>query len=136
MEAANRGAAEAKGKTIGLNIGLPFEQRPNAFTPSLNFEFRQPEVPALEAVGQLRVVESEQVQQRRVQVVDADLVLDDVEGELVRLPSLKRGFMPPATQAEPQVRRAVSCDQDFVQHARAVGEGVRVDARGLHDRQP
>ena len=40
MEAANRGAAEAGGKTIGLNIGLPLEQRPNPFiTPALNFEF-------------------------------------------------------------------------------------------------
>jgi predicted Rossmann-fold nucleotide-binding protein len=40
MEAANRGAAEARGKTIGLNIGLPFEQFPNPFiTPELNFEF-------------------------------------------------------------------------------------------------
>ena len=40
MEAANRGAFEAAGKTIGLNINLPFEQVPNDYiTPALNFEF-------------------------------------------------------------------------------------------------
>jgi uncharacterized protein (TIGR00730 family) len=40
MEAANRGAADANGKSMGFNIVLPHEQKPNAYiTPELCFQF-------------------------------------------------------------------------------------------------
>lgn len=40
MEAANLGASRAAGKSIGLNISLPFEQNPNPYiSENLGFEF-------------------------------------------------------------------------------------------------
>lgn len=39
MQAANKGASDAKAASIGLNIELPFEQKPNEFTSS-NFTFK------------------------------------------------------------------------------------------------
>ena len=40
MEAANRGAREANGQSIGLNISLPVEEAANPYiTPDLRFEF-------------------------------------------------------------------------------------------------
>lgn len=43
----------------------------------------EPEIPALEAIGQFRVIEAEKVQDRRLEIVDVDLVAGSLEAEVV-----------------------------------------------------
>jgi len=51
----------------------------------LAVEVGEAEIAALEAVGQLGVVEAQEVHERRVQVVDVNLVLDHTEAQVVAL---------------------------------------------------
>src|SRR5262249_17539743 len=60
---------------------------------------RQPEIAALEAVGQLRVIEAEAMQNGGVQVVDVDFVPHDVEAEFVGLADGDAG--PDAAAGQP-----------------------------------
>src|SRR5579864_7482277 len=46
---------------------------------------RQPEIAALEAIGQFQMIEAKQMQDRRVEVVDVDWVFDHTPTEIVRL---------------------------------------------------
>ena len=58
----------------------------------------QAEISALETIGQLGVVEAEQVQDRGVQVVHVNEVLYDVEAEIVGCPDGDAGFDTAAGQ--------------------------------------
>src|SRR5689334_18730515 len=64
----------------------------------LALHIRQTEVAALETVGELRVIEAEQVQQRRVQVVDVDFVFRGVEAEVVGLAEREAGLYAAARE--------------------------------------
>src|ERR1043166_4084999 len=59
---------------------------------------RQAEIPALEAVGELLVIETEQVQNGRVQVVDVYSVFSDVKTEFVGFTDGHSGFDAAAGQ--------------------------------------
>src|SRR6185437_2335360 len=52
----------------------------------------QTEIAALEPVSELGVIEAEAIENRRVEVVDVDLVLDDVETEVVAFPDRNAGL--------------------------------------------
>lgn len=53
--------------------------------PLHHLHIRQPELPALEPIRELLVLEAEEVEDGGVEVVDGDGVLRDVPGEVVAL---------------------------------------------------
>ena len=55
----------------------------------------QAEIAALETIGQLGVIEAQQVQQRRVQIVDVDLSFTALKPNSSVSPSVRPGFTPP-----------------------------------------
>ena len=77
-------------RNAGFNCGVPFARAPRVegcsgdqFVDDVAVHVGQAEVAAGVAVGELLVVEAQQVQDRGVQVVDVDRVLDGLEAELV-----------------------------------------------------
>ena len=44
----------------------------------------QPEIAALVSIGQSRVIETEQLQNRRLQIVNLDRIVDSIESEFIR----------------------------------------------------
>src|SRR5207249_153952 len=57
---------------------------------------RQAEIAAIEAIRQLRVVQSEQVQDRRLKVVDADAIVNRLVAEIVRASMMNAALDSPA----------------------------------------
>ena len=103
---------------------------PAASSTTLPGHVGQAEVAALEAVGQPRVVEAEQVQHRGVQVVDVDPVLDDVEAEVVGLAERDARLDPAAGQPHREgVRVVVAAVVAPLDHRRAAELAAPDDQR-------
>src|SRR5881396_871889 len=65
-----------------------------------SLHIREPEIPALEAICQLGVIESKQVKQRCVKIVDVDSVFHHLEAELIRLAHGDARFDAAASQPD------------------------------------
>ena len=103
--------ATQTGKNRNSQTGKPANPRlREQLLHDLAVHVGQAEVAALEAVGQLRVVDAEQVQDRGVQVVDVDGVVDDVVAEVVGLAVARcpRLMPPPAIQMREAARVMVA----------------------------
>ncbi len=67
----------------------------------------QAKIAALETIGQLLVVETEQVEDGRVEVVDVDFVFGRIEAEVIRLAEGEAGFRSAAGQPHREAIRMV-----------------------------
>ena len=86
-------------------------------------DIRQAEIAALEAVGQPFVVETQQVQDRRLEVVDVDLVLDPGEAHLVGLAEREPTLHPATGQHDAEAVGIVVAPEDGAARGAAFAEG-------------
>ena len=68
---------------VRVRVGLRLRSGPDQRADDFSADIRQPEVAALIMIGQLAVIESQQVKDRRLKVVDMDGSIDGIETDLV-----------------------------------------------------
>src|SRR6476620_10441653 len=89
----------------------------------LAFDVGKTKVAALKSIGQFRVIEAEQMQERGVEIVDVDFVFDHMETELVGFSERESGFETAAGHPHRESLR-VMVTAEF-----AAGVGIALDHR-------
>src|SRR5215208_176446 len=77
------------------------------FLNDFSMDIRQPKIPSLKAIRQLRVIEAKQMQHRRVQIVNVNFVHGRVKAEVIRFAERDAAFDPTASEPHRETIRMV-----------------------------